>query len=314
MRGAGKGVTARAHRIWLVAAVLTAAITEAAGVEPPATLCADPGAELAAASDPAAAPPVRFRLFPEEKIYPPYLADPHRPGFGVMLLGFTDPAAAESGDLRAALKLGGRFAVLRVCSRERPGRALQLAIEAGFYGQFDTEHQLDNLGWDGIYGLLLTAVPGDRVQLKAGVMHTSSHVGDEYAERTGRLRIGYTREELAAGVSWQPRPRWRLYGEGGWGYVLRIEQIQEPGRLQAGIEREVPAVWGGRWGWYAALDLQAFEERDWRVDPTVQVGLTAPAGERRWRVGLGFHDGRVPIGEFFQVDESFVVLGLWLDL
>lgn len=259
-------------------------------------------------------PAPRLHLFPEEKLYPPYLADPHRPGFGIMVLGFPAVGAADSGDLRAALKLGGRFAVLRVGARDDPRRQLQVAIEAGFYGQFDVEHQLDNLGWDGIYGLLVTATPRPSLQVKTGTMHTSSHVGDEYAERTGRKRINYTREELVAGVSWEPARHWRLYGEGGRAYGIRTEELQEPGRLQAGIEYQELSAWGGRWGWYAAIDLQAFEERDWTIDPTVQVGLTAPAGERRWRVGVGYHDGRVPIGEFFQIDERFVVLGLWLDL
>jgi hypothetical protein len=42
---------------------------------------------------------------------------------------------------------------------------------------------------------------------------------------------------------------------------------------------------------------------------TGQVGLAVPAGERRWRVGVGFRDGRVPIGEFFQVEEGLLLLG-----
>jgi hypothetical protein len=65
-------------------------------------------------------------------------------------------------------------------------------------------------------------------------------------------------------------------------------------------------------GWYAALDLQAFAERDWQVDPTLQAGLLVPAGDRRWRVGLAVHDGAVPIGEYYRADETYVALGLWL--
>jgi hypothetical protein len=297
----------------LFAACLLAAAPAAA---PPPALAA-PGREVPAAAGPAAeapAPAPRVAAFPAGALYAPYLADPHSPGFGVMLVGVPEVGAAESGDLRTALKLGGSFGLLRVSSRERPERALQIEIAAGFYGQFDIDHQLDNLGWDGIYGLVATAAARPGLQLKAGVMHTSSHVGDEYAERTGRRRIGYTREEAVAGVSWQAAPRWRLYGEAAWGYLLRLEERQQPGRLQAGVERSVPAARGGRWGWYAAADLQAFEERDWRLDAALEVGLTVPAGDRRWRVGAGWYDGRLPIGEFFEDDESYLLLGLWLDL
>jgi hypothetical protein len=149
--------------------------------------------------------------------------------------------------------------------------------------------------------------------VQIGTKHISSHVGDEYAERTGRRRIDYTREEVAAGAIWSVTPRWRTYAEAGWGFAPKEEVGQEPGRLQLGLEHEVPGSLGqGRLGWFAALDLGAMEERDWQVDPSLRIGLLVPAGDRRWRVGLGVHEGTVPLGEFFQVDETYVALGLWL--
>jgi hypothetical protein len=100
----------------------------------------------------------------------------------------------------------------------------------------------------------------------------------------------------------------------GWNYEPKEEAGQEPGRLQLGLEHEAPGhLAGGRLGWYAALDLGSFEERSWQIDPTLQIGLLVPAGDRRWRVGLGYHDGTVPLGEFYRMDESYLALGLWLD-
>ena len=66
-------------------------------------------------------------------------------------------------------------------------------------------------------------------RLYSGTKHDSAHVGDEHSERTGRQRIGYTREELVAGVSWRPARKWRIYAEGGFGYGL--DDFQDPGRL-----------------------------------------------------------------------------------
>jgi opacity protein-like surface antigen len=255
----------------------------------------------------AAAARPAFEMFPDSNLYPSYVADPRHPGFGVTLLGFPDPRIPDSGDRRVGLKLGGRFGLLRV------GR-WQADIEAGFTGQFDIEHSLDNIGWDGTYGFLVSTVLAEGVSVQLGTKHISSHVGDEYAERTGRRRIEYTREELAAGIAWAIEGRWRTYAEAGWGFAPRDEIGQEPGRLQLGLEHEAPGSLGpGRLGWYAALDLGALEEKDWQVDPTFQAGLLIPAGDRRWRVGLGIHGGTVPIGEFFRVDETYVALGLWLD-
>lgn len=189
----------------------------------------------------------------------------------------------------------------------------QFDIEPGFVGQFDIDHSLDNVGWDGIYNFLFSSALRDDLHVQIGTKHVSSHVGDEYAERTGRRRIGYTRDELAAGAVWSVTSRWRTYAEAGWGFAPKEEIGQKPGRLQFGLEHEAPGSIGqGRLGWYAALDLQALEERDWQADPSLQIGLLIPAGGRRWRVGLGVHDGTVPLGELYRVDETYVALGLWL--
>lgn len=246
-----------------------------------------------------------FQLFPESNLYPQYVADPRRPEFGVLLMAVPDPEILDSGDRRVGLKLGGRFGLLRF-------RRVQLDIEAGFVGQFDIEHSLDNIGWDGIYSFLASSRFGRGFAVQFGAKHVSSHVGDEYAERTGRRRIDYTREELAAGVAWSIKPGWRTYAEAGWAFDPKEDVGQEPGRLQLGLEHDSPGSLGGRLGWYAAADLGAMEERDWQIDPTLQAGLLVPSGDRLWRVGVGVHDGTVPLGEFFRVDERYWVLGLWL--
>jgi Protein of unknown function (DUF1207) len=255
-----------------------------------------------------------FQAFPPSNLYPRYVADPRGPQFGVMLLGFPSPRIPDSGDQRVGLKLGGRFGLVRVHPEGQPEGGWQVDIEAGFTGQFDVEHSLDNIGWDGTYGFLVSSEVRPGLHLQLGAKHISSHVGDEYAERTGQRRIGYTREELVAGTAWSFAPNWRAYAEAGWNYKLREDIGQKPGRLQLGLEHEAPgSLSGGRLGWFAALDLGSFEERSWQIDPTLQIGLLVPSGDRRWRVGLGYHDGTVPLGEFYRVDESYISLGLWLD-
>ena len=145
-----------------------------------------------------------FQMFPPSILYPAYTADPRRPEFGLTILGFPDPQIPDSGDRRVGLKLGGRFGLVRL-------GGWQADIEAGFTGQFDIEHSLDNIGWDGTYGFLLSTAFENGIGVQLGTKHISSHVGDEYAERTGRRRIGYTREELVAGAAWSFDDRWRTY-------------------------------------------------------------------------------------------------------
>lgn len=271
-----------------------------------------------AAARPAAAeegepPRRRLRAFPEERAFPPYLADFHRSGFGVAQLVVADPEVEGSGRYRVGLSLGGRFGLAAWAPRDRPERPWILSIEAGFYGQFDEEHSLDNLGWDGLYAFVVTRELGAGTSIKLGTNHVSSHVGDELAERTGRRRIGYTRNEWIAAVGRDLEGGWRGYLETGWAPTVD-GPFQAPWRAQGGLEHQAPGrLRGGRWGWFAALDLEAYEERDWDVSSSLMVGLLVPSHERRWRPALTWYRGRVPIGEL-PADEEYLLLGLWLDV
>ena len=277
------------------------------------------GGDAARAQDPAPAvdegPPVEERRarewLPEGALYEPYVAEIRRPGFAAGVVGASEVGAEETGDQRFGLKLGGSFGLLRLAPAGAE-RLWQVSLEAGFYGQFDIDHSLDNLGWDGLYGLTLATVRADGrgPAFELAVNHISSHVGDEYAERTGRRRIGYTREEVALGVSWRPDwrrwQRWRAYGEAAWAHVTRNDELQDPGRVEAGVEYEAPGAVGrsGRWGAYAAVDVNLWEERDWEPSVGVVAGFRATSDDRIWRLGALFYDGQIPIGEFFQVEEQ----------
>ena len=73
-------------------------------------------------------------------------------------------------------------------------------------------------------------------------------------------------------------------------------------------------LWNNRVGWYAAADGSAYEERDWDINVSVQAGFAMRTNERTWRFGIEHYDGRSLIGEFFQDDERYTALGLWLNL
>lgn len=257
----------------------------------------------------------RLLLFPSGSLYKPYIADPHRVGFGLVMHQYIDPDIPDSGSQRATLKAGGRLGLVGWLPKDpSSGARWQLTLEAGLDAQFDVGFSLDSIGWDGNYGPQLTAIWPSGLSLKTGMLHTSSHVGDEYAERTGRLRIGYTREEIILGLSHTFKRRWRPYAEGGWAYK-NSSDVQAPGRLQAGLEYEVPeSLWQKRLGWYWAVDLSAMEERAWSLDVSAQLGVLIVSPGRSWRIGLEYHDGRPALGEFYQRDENYVALGLWLDV
>ena len=266
---------------------------------------------------PAIAPGSGFKLviFPKGEVYPHYIADTHRVGFGFQRLQVMDASIADSGTSRYNLKAGGRFGLLKIHPYGRADSDWQLNSEAGLDAQFDTDRTYDCIGWDGNYGLLITRASNWGYFMKFGVLHLSSHVGDEYAERTGRRRIEYTRHEVVAGLSRAIDKYWLIYSEVGLGYELRNKDIQEPGRLQLGLQYEdAGSLWKGRMGWYSAVDISTMEELDWRIDTSVQLGLIFDLEDRTWRLGIEYYDGRPTIGEFFQYTESYISLALWLDL
>ena len=173
-----------------------------------------------------------FQLSPAANLYPRYVADPRASRFNIMAIRASSSEIPDSGKSRTGLTVGGRYGLVRWGAPGASGKATQLDVEASILGRFDNEHSLDNLGWDGFYGMGLSWRPADRLCLRAGVHHDSSHVGDEYAERTGRLRIDYTREEVSLGASVELSKRWRAYSEMGWAYHLagRRTVMWEPTR------------------------------------------------------------------------------------
>ncbi len=146
------------------------------------------------------------------------------------------------------------------------------------------------------------------------IKHQSGHRGDEFVEETGRGRIDYTREELIFGVSHFLTRRFRLYTEGGLSIRQSSPALQESGRFEAGTEYLVPyPVMNRRTGFFAAVDLESFEERNWKIDSEFQAGIFLMRPVVTWRFGIDYRDGRSPMGEFFRGDEQYIGFSLWID-
>jgi hypothetical protein len=271
----------------------------------------------AAPSEPAPAPEPgagrKATTFPSGDIYALYVADPHRTGNGAMALFYTRTEIPDTSGTRTMLKAGGRFGIVRWEAPPEGGRSWQLSIDAGLDAMFDSQHSLDNVGWDGNYGLTLTTASASRLAYKLGILHCSSHIGDEYMERTGRGRFGYSREELAFGARYRGGPAWSAYAELGIAYK-QLDELQEPWRVQLGAEWQAERSQVlGRFAWYGAIDLQLWQERNFEPDVTLQGGLAATGPGRTWRFGVEYSHGRPPLGEFFQDTEARVSLGMWVD-
>jgi hypothetical protein len=280
------------------------------GFAVPWALAGEPAGEAPVAAD----KPGGWEFFPEAGFYPLYIADPLRPQAALLVAWLPSSEIPETGGGRFALRLGGQFPIVAFHPDGKPDCGWQLDFEGGFSNHFDIGTSLDNIGWDGLFGLLLDYKPRPGLAFRFGSIHDSAHLGDEYIERTGRTRVGYTREEFVLGVSVRASPRWRYYAEVGHQYGTK--NFQEPLRAQAGVEYQGERPWpGARGGWYAALDLRAYEENDWHPRATAQLGINVPTGRGHslYRFALEGGTGRTVLGEFYTASENYVGVGWYFD-
>jgi len=250
-------------------------------------------------------------LFPTDQLYTEYIANPLRSTFSAQTLFFDKTSIANTSLRRFSLKVGGRLGIYR---RIYSQFAWQITLNGGFHGQFDAEQSQDNIGWDGLYGMSFDIRTSDSLAYRLAVHHTSSHIGDEIAERTGRKRINYTRQETRAGIMWTFIPKWTSYAEIAYGHDLREKSLQRPWRAELGLQHEKPQYFSEQIGWYMALDLSSYEESNWDINTTVQMGIVSTLNKRKWRFGFEYYDGRAQLGEFFQDTERYIGIGLWIDI
>jgi uncharacterized protein DUF1207 len=284
------------RRLWplLLAASLSGA------QEPPPTTAAN------------GAPRPGFAVFPGHGLYPAYLADWRAPEFSLSYFEVGASDVPQASLKRLGVSMGARFAILRWAPAKTPERPWQIEGEVGFLEQADPQHELDDLGWDGTYAALLAREVRVGLFAQIGTKHSSSHVGDEYIERTGRRRIGYTRDEFTLGVTRRFANGLAAFLELGVNYDLRDRALQERWRVQTGLQKEwVPIRWE-RFGCFVAGQVEMLQELDWQADLDLRAGVSVRAGSMQWRLGLHHRNGRVPLGEFTRLRESFLALGVWL--
>ena len=222
-------------------------------------------------------------------LYPVYLADPLHPTTALNAVRYGETEIPNAGEQRYVFRIGGKLGLLRIAPADCLSRGIQLNLHGTFLGMFDREYSLDNIGWDGLYGIDLNWRRSNGLALKFGLNHDSSHVGDEFAERTGIRRVDYTRQEYVLGAGVPIGQDFRGYGEAGWAFDLRNTDLQEEWRVQTGLAYvNADCLWDGIMGLYAALDLTAYEESDWEPDMTAQSGLMIPVDRinRNFRIGL----------------------------
>ena len=249
--------------------------------------------------------PAQSRWFPEGLAYRHPLADPRAPVTGVR---FQLPIEKED-DFKIENRLATHLAIWRKGDPDLV--SFEVQAEGAAFGRFNFNENWDMDGVDFRFGFPLVSRAGP-IALKLHPWHMTSHLGDEFIERTGRKRVVYARNEIALGLAWDIDADWRVYAEGG--YALARGDVNEPLRFMAGVET-VGRHFGPEWpDVFAALNLTSFEEQDWGIQVNLEAGfwLRPEKSLRGVRFSLGYFRGPSALTQFLDDNEEYWTTGFSL--
>jgi hypothetical protein len=235
-------------------------------------------------------------LFPSRSLFPELLAGPRDPTTSFSVLGVTENPNAHGSGVEVEVSIGTALPVLLLLGE--PGRTPVVAgIEAAAFARFGLqilERELIATDW-------VFAVPvywlRETGWLRFRYLHTSSHMGDEYARRFDDPGINFARDAAEIFAFHNLSHRWGVYGGLRYAYIIHPEESKR-WVLRAGAQGEAEET-GSFFRPFAAWDVEWDQEAG---DPRIEVdaGVWLPkAGDRRsLRIFLTFLTGPSPLGQF----------------
>lgn len=252
-----------------------------------------------------------WQLLPDGLMYRSYMAGPREPRIGTQFVNIDGPQAGGQSLWDGVV--GGRAGVLRYGTGDSFNpQGWQLDFEGAALVRLNLDEDRDLDASDFRFGVPLTYASGD-FQFKTGYYHLSSHLGDEYQVRNPSAeRINYVRDAIMLGVSYNPTPNWRLYGETA--YAVFTAGGAEPWEFQFGLEYAQAGPTGCYGTPFFATNAHLRQELDFGGDWTTQAGwLWRGQSGSTMRVGLHYMNGKSTQYQFFGYNEEQVGLGLWYD-
>jgi hypothetical protein len=236
---------------------------------------------------------------PAHDVFKPLLADPRELQYAVRTVN------RVSHKLLGEAAIGDYWGIYRVGS-PNDGFSFQVSGGGGFFGRFKLAAAANDMQVADFYANLPFDFRSGPWSGRFMLYHTSSHLGDDYLQKTGATSTKHTWDNLRWIGSYEPTTHLRLYG----GYTYAFREL--PGHLgrsafQGGVET-VSGWWaGGHVQGYWANDFQAWQRTDWNPMLTSQLGIKLakdPKTKRAISLFMEFMAGRQPHGQFFRQKET----------
>lgn len=211
--------------------------------------------------------------------------------------------------------LGGRASVLRYGTRVNgQPEGFEIQIEGAGQPRLNLDEDWDLEAADFRFGVPLI-YGNDVVQFKLSYYHISSHLGDEFIERTGipaSDRINYARDAVVIGTSFFPLPAWRWYAEAEWAFYA--DEGADPWAYQFGLDYAQPGPTGIQGTPFFAVNGHLREEVDYGGTFVAQAGWLWRGNQAHtMRTGVHYQNGKSNQFEFSDEFEQQIGAGLWYD-
>ncbi len=252
------------------------------------------------------------RLLPDASLAPIIKADPRAPAVGAKLVTVVSAASAFGTGLEGEAQLGHSLPLWMI-SGESADRAVVLGIQGGVFGRFAmTSEERELITSDWMFALPLYVWHGN-TWLRFRYRHFSSHLGDEYIEKTAAERLDYTRDAFGVLVYKGVVRGVGVYAGGDVAFNVDPSDAKRFA-VQGGIELTGETA-TGRSPFFAGVDVYLDQDSSWKPRVNIQAGIAVPANNRRrlrFQAELLF--GPSPQGEFHRLEETLLTLGVGFDL
>ena len=209
--------------------------------------------------------------------------------------------------------IGGEAGIIRYGTEDRARPSIQIDFFAMVLSRWAAyEEAVES---DYRVGLPLTFACGNW-EGRMAYEHTSTHLGDQLIEITGRRWVGHIRDEAVFGLSYTFLEQIRLYGL--YGYSVKTSPVIG--------NRRHRFDWGVEWSKQAHDRLERPTLRRLRHGNSRRSGLrpqhdlanrlameNLESRASSLRVALELYNGNSPFGQFFTYHEQWIGAGVYLD-
>ena len=253
---------------------------------------------------------IHATVFPIGEIFQPIVADTKEAQFSAGLRNVSTDGPLD--DFTAAIvSYGEHFGLIRW--EAASGKQWQVSVVGAVFAQFNMDSDsADLINADYVIGFAGTHRSGPS-SWRLRLFHQSTHLGDEFLlseEEIERVNFSLEAIDIVGSYEWS---QWRALAGGL--YIIHVDpkDVDNAG-LQLGTEfRGAKKVLGGNW--ISGIDIQMWDQQQWNVNTSIRTGIEygkPGSGNRRIRIMLTAYDGKIPFGQFYDIDTKAIGASVYL--